>query len=277
MTDIPITRPSQSQIAFTAPASDASAKPSFPTEVIDLPSTGYFYPEGSLLSSGRVELKFMTAREEDILTSTNLIKKGVVLDELLKALIVHPGIKLDDILVGDKNAIFIAARRLAYGDKYPVKIKCPSCGEESDVVVDLASIKSKDFDPTKYSKGVNQFDFVLPKSNKKVTFKLLTHKDEQDIDNELKLMAKVSKTGTSPEMTTRLKYMLVSVDGKTDRGYIKAFVDNEMSAYDSKELRQYIRGINPDMDMNFDFTCPKCGHAARMAMPMGVDFFWPST
>lgn len=280
MTDNPgisITRPTTpTTIAFSA-SPDAPAKQSYPTEYIDLPSEGHFYPEGSPLSSGRIEIKFMSAKEEDILTSQNLIKKGIVLDEVLKALIVNPAIKLDDILLGDKNAIFIAARRLAYGDKYPAKIKCPSCGEESEVQLNLSNLKVKNVDLTQFPKGVNRFDFQLPTSKKNVTYKLLTHKDEQDIDSELKFIAKTSPNGALPEMTTRLKYTLLSVDGKNDRSFIKNFVDTELRAIDSKELRQHMRGTNPDMDMHFDFTCPKCGYAARMAMPLGVDFFWPST
>jgi hypothetical protein len=276
-TSIPISRPQSAQQAAFIPASDVPAKQTFPTEFIDLPSRGHFYPEGSALASGRVELKFMTAKEEDILTSQNLIKKGIVLDELLKALIVNPAIKLDDILIGDKNAIFVAARRLAYGDKYPAKITCKDCGEESEVQINLGVLDAKPFDFEKAPKGKNEFDFQLPTSKKNVVYRLLTHKDEADIDAELKIVAKkVGGNGSSPEMTTRLKYLIVSIDGNADRNFIKKFVDTELRAIDSVELRKHIRGNNPDMDMNFDFTCPKCSATARMAMPLGVDFFWPA-
>jgi len=270
------------QAASTAPSTPAQAtqapveqKFDFPVEYIDLPSEGHFYPSSSPLSTGRIQLKCMTAREEDILTNQNLIKKGVVLDELLKALIVTPNVKLDDILVGDKNAIFVAARRLAYGDEYPAKITCPKCGEENDVKINLADIKAKVFDFTKYTRGENGFSFELPASKKKIVYRLLTHKDEGDIDAELKGLAKISKTNT-PEMTTRLKYSIVSVDGNNDRGGVKKFVDN-MLAKDSMALRKHIRENTPDLDMTFDFTCSACGHNERMAMPLGVDFFWPST
>jgi len=257
------------------PAAPAEPKKyDFPTEIIDLPSQGHFYPVNSPLSSGKLELKYMTAREEDILTSQNLIKKGVVLDELLKALIVSPDVKLEDIFIGDKNAIFVAARRLSYGDKYPAKITCPKCGAQSDIEIDLAQVKIKDFDFSKYVKGENAFKFELPISKKTVVYKFLTHKDEQDIDAELKGLAKVTKN--SPEMTTRLKYMIVSVDGNSDRGAVKKFVDN-MLARDSMALRKVMREMTPDMDMTFDFKCPECGYDERMALPLGVDFFWPST
>lgn len=256
-------------VAPSAPAFD------FPTEYIDLPSQGHFYPSSSPLSSGRIQLKYMTAKEEDILTSQNLIKKGVVLDEMLRALIVSPGVKLEDIFILDKNAVFVAARRLAYGDKYPVKITCPKCEAENSVEIDLSEIKTKEFDFSKYKKGENSFEFELPVSKKTVAYKILTHKDEADIDAELKALAKISKT-TSPEMTTRLKYMVVSVNGDTDRGIIKKFVDN-LPAKDSVLLRKYIRENTPELDMTFNFKCSECGHEERMALPLGVDFFWPSS
>lgn len=261
----------QSQPVITQP----ETKFDFPVEYIDIPSEGYFYPLSSPLSSGRIQLKHMTAREEDILTNQNLIKKGVVLDELLKAIIVTPNVKLDDIVVGDKNAILVAARRLAYGDKYSAKITCPKCGEENEVEINLADVKFKDFDFTKYTKGENAFNFELPISKKNITYKLLTHKDENDIDAELKGLSKISKTN-SPEMTTRLKYTVIAIDGNNDRVLIKKFVDN-MLAKDSISFRKHIRQNTPDMDMTFDFTCTACGHNERMALPLGVDFFWPSS
>ena len=273
---IPITKPVAPQkSAFTAP-SDVPVKQDFPTEQIDLPSEGHFYPVGSPLSSGRIELKYMTAREEDILTSQNLIKKGVVLDELLKALIVTQGVELPDLLIGDKNAIFIASRRLAYGDKYPAKVTCPKCEKENESEIDLAQLKSREFDFSQFTKGENVFTFALPYSKKSITYKLLTHKDEQNIDSELKGLAKLNKVGSSPEMTTRLKYMIVSVEGETDRGKIKTFVDN-LPSRDSVAFRKHVRDNTPDIDMNFNFKCAHCEHEERMGLPLGVDFFWPSS
>lgn len=272
---IPISKPITSQNNAILSQSDVPIKSSFPTEFIDLPSEGHFYPTGSPLSSGRIELKYMTAKEEDILTSQNLIKKGVVLDELLKALIVTPGIQLDDILTTDKNAIFIAARRLAYGDKYPAKITCRKCEAENETEVDLSTLKDREFDFSKYTKGENGFTFVLPVSGKSVYYKILTHKDEQSIDGELKGLAKINKGTTAPEMTTRLKYLIVSVEGESDRGKIKSFVDS-LAARDSIAFRKHVRENTPGIDMDIDFKCSHCEHTERMGLPMGVDFFWPS-
>lgn len=272
---IPITKQTVTTPVVATPAPTVTPSRDFPTEIIDLPSEGHFYPKTSPLASGRIELKYMTAREEDILTSQNLIKKGVVLDELLKALIVTPGVQLDEILICDKNAIFVAARRLAYGDNYDAKVTCPKCGEENAVKIDLSALKVKSFDFSKYTRGENQFLYTLPVSGKIVAYRLLSHKDEQEIDQELKGLQKLSKN-SSPEMTTRLKYMILSVDGNSERGVVKKFVDN-MLAKDSIALRKQVKETTPELDMTFDFTCGSCGHNERMALPLGVDFFWPSS
>jgi hypothetical protein len=273
---IPITKQNTQPASAPQAASPAQAEPKFdfPVEYIDLPSEGYFYPASSPLSSGRIQLKYMTAREEDILTNQNLIKKGVVLDEVLKALIVTPGVKLDDIIIGDKNAIFVAARRFAYGDEYAITVNCPKCGEQNSEKVNLGDLKFKTIDFSKYTKGENAFSFELPASKKTVVYKLLTHKDDQDIEAELLGLSKISKNN-APEMTTRLKYSLISVDANSDRTFIKKFVDN-MLAKDSIALRRHIREYTPDIDLSFDFQCSHCGHTERMALPLGVNFFWPN-
>jgi len=94
----------------------------FPTEVLSLPSKGLLYPKDSPLSKGTIDVKYMTAKEEDILTSQNLIEQGVVIDRLLESVIVTPNVKLGDLLIGDKNAIMIGTRILGYGKDYPITI-----------------------------------------------------------------------------------------------------------------------------------------------------------
>jgi hypothetical protein len=252
-------------------------KPKYPAEVIGLPSDGYFYSQSTPLHQGTVEIKYMTAKEEDILTSQNLIKKGVVLEKLLESLIVSPGVKVDDLLIGDKNALFIAARRLAYGDSYgPLEIKCPKCGKENKCTVDLSIIKNKEFDFSKYEKGVNQFEFLLPISKKVITYKLLNHRDEQSIEQEISSVNKALKNGTSPEVTTRLKKLIVAIDGNDDRQAIIKFVDTELLSRDSLALRNQVKDHTPDIDMAFDFTCTDCAHEERVGVPMEVSFFWPN-
>ena len=244
----------------------AEEKRQFPTEVIDLPSKGYFYSKDSPLSSGQVEIKYMTAREEDILTSTNLIQKGIVLEKLLEALVVSD-VNLDDILIGDKNAIMVASRVLAYGKEYAFEFIDSSSGETREESVDL----------TKYEKGKNEFEFELPASKKVVTFKLLTQRDEKQIENELKAMKKFTKeSGIDPEITTRLKASIIGIDGDRERNTINKFVDNEFLSVDSFAYRTYLTSITPDIDLSYSVELDN-GEIEEIAGPVTAQFFWPST
>jgi phage FluMu protein Com len=210
--------------------------------------------------------------------SQNLIKKGIVLDKLLENLIVDKDVKLDDLLLVDKNAILVAARRLAYGDGYgPVEVTCPKCREKNQVTFNLGEIKNEEFDFSNYTKGQNSFEFVLPYSKKTIHYRILTHKDEQQIENELKANNKILKGAGSNEVTARLRSMIISVDGNSDRNYIKKFVETEMVSRDALALRQYIKKNTPDVDLNFDFTCTDCSHEERLGVPLTVTFFWPDT
>lgn len=246
----------------------------FPTEVINLPSKGWFYPETSPLTAGTIELKAMTAKEEDILTSKNLIQKGIVLDKLLESLIVDKSIVAADMFACDRNAIFVAIRRMAYGDDYKANVTCPKCAADNLLNIDLGKMDNKPFDFDKHSKGKNAFDFVLPFSKKTITFKLLTKKDEDAIEVELKALQKISSEITS-EVTTRLKHVIIAVDGDGDKGKIRKFVD-ELPSRDSLALRNHIRSTIPDVDMSFDFSCRACGVERREDVPLGVSFFWPN-
>jgi transcription elongation factor Elf1 len=269
---IPITRPSVTQ---PAPAPQ-KMESKFPTEVINLPSKGWFYPADNPLSTGTLELKMMTAKEEDILTSPNLIQKNIVLDKLLESVVVNKAINLDDMLVCDRNAAFFAIRRLAYGDQYEATLTCGRCGRENSITIDLGKMDNRQFDFEKCPKGENAFQFKLPYSGKVVTYKLLTKKDENLIDQELKGMEKVSKD-LRKEITTRLGHIITALDGNTDRATIRRFVNEELVSKDSLALRTHLRETMPDIDTTFDFVCSNCNLERKEETPMGVNFFWPST
>ena len=245
------------------------AEVKFPTEVVDLPSRGLLYSKDSPLSSGTIEVKYMTAREEDILTSVNLIRKGVVIDKLLQSLIVDKSIKLGDLLLGDKNAILIASRILAYGKEYTVDV------EGKSVKVDLTTLKDKFLDESLVSPGVNVFEFELPATKRKLTFKLLTSNDEMAILDEVKGYEKIGD-GISRDLTTRLKHQILSVDGDTKKASIDGFVDNEFLSIDSIAFRSYVSDIMPDVDMTSTYTDPD-GNEKEFMVPMTVTFLWPST
>jgi hypothetical protein len=253
---------------------DASQpKEKYPTETVPIATKGWFYPEGHPLSSGEIELKQVTAREEDILANQELIKKGTVLDKFMESLIINKSIKIDEIFIPDKNSIFIAIRRLAYGDDYNVQITCPTCSSKNKVVINLGELRYKDFNFEEHPKGQNNFTYKLP-SGITITYKLLNQIDEKSIDIELNNLKKISKEA-SGEITTRMKYLITSVDGNTDKMMIRKFIDEKLTSKDSLSFRKYIKENNPDVDMTFDFKCLNCDLERRLDMPLGVSFLWP--
>ena len=241
-------------------------KPTFPTEEVTLPSKGLLYSEDSPLSKGVIEMKYMTAKEEDILTNQNYIENGTVIDKLLKSLIVTK-IDYDEVLIGDKNAILIAARILGYGSDYSFQYK----GEQ--VEVDLTTVEDKPLNEKLITKGKNTFHYTLPTSKVEITFKLLTHKDERSITNELKGLKKIDKKSSS-EITTRMKYVITSIKGDSEKKTIREYVDTQLLARDSRALRNYASDIQPDVDLTFEYEDNK-GDTSRVNIPIDVNFFWP--
>jgi len=241
----------------------------FPSEVIDLPSEGKLYPKEHPCSDGKIEIKYMTAKEEDILTSQNLIKKGVVIDRLIDSLILTNGVKSDDLILGDKNAVMVAARILAYGPEYVCDIPNPDGGTVTQTF-NLADCPFK-----KLPKDVteNKFEVDLPISKKKITFKLLTGKDEGVITEELKSSKKIG-SDVSPELTTRLRHTITSVDGDESQATINNFVIN-LLARDSMHLRKEIKSITPDIQLSQEIEIG--GETVKVDIPMTVGFFWPDT
>jgi hypothetical protein len=242
-----------------------------PTEIVTLPSKGLLYPKESPLSKGEIEMKYMSAREEDILTNSNFIKNGTVIDKLLQSLIVTP-INYDDLLIGDKNAILIAARILGYGAEYAFKYTNER-GQELDAKVDLSTLEEKSIDESLFKAGTNEFTFSLPKSGNTVTFKLLTHGDEKKIEAEIKGLKKINPN-SSFDVTTRLKYMITSINNDREQKAIRDFVDNYMLAPDARALREYYAKVQPDIDLKF--TPEDESYTGEgIAIPISLNFFWP--
>ena len=238
----------------------------FPTEIVDLPSKGILYPTDNPLSSGKIEMKYMTAKEEDILTNQNYIQKGVVLDKLLQSLIVSK-INYNDLLIGDKNAIMITARILGYGKDYSFTYK------GSTQTVDLALLSSKKIDESLFTQGKNEFPWTTPSTNVELTFKLLSHGDENDIQRELEGLKKIDKY-SSKELSTRLKYMITSINGDREKKVIREFVDNYFLAKDSRSFREYIKQFQPDVDLTVYLENEE-GNEEVADLPIGISFFWP--
>jgi hypothetical protein len=234
----------------------------FPTETIELPSKGLLYPEENPLSSGKIEIKYMTAKEEDILSNQTYIQNGTVLEKLLESVIVSK-INLKDLVIGDKNAVLIATRILGYGADYTVNIK----GKEH--TINLSELENKPFDTSSVEKGKNEFSFILPHSNTSITYKILTGHDEAKIDAELKGLKKINPN-SSPEASTRLKYTITSVNGETELKQIRDFVDNYFLARDTKAFREHLRATQPDVDLNVVLD-----NGEEVVVPIGLTFFWP--
>ena len=236
-----------------------------PTETVDLPSKGKFYPEGHPLSSGTVEMKYMTAKEEDILTNQNYISKGIVIDKLLQSLLVTE-FNYDDLLIGDKNAIMVAARILSYGKDYDIEYN----GQK--ITVDLSEVKEKVTDDAKPNES-GDFTFTLPKSGNEVTFKLLTHGDDKKIDREVEGLKKINRDNVT-SMSTRLKHLITSVNGDRETSTVRQFVDQGLLAADARALREEYARVQPDIDFKV-YHVDENGVGEDIDVPVTVNFFWP--
>jgi hypothetical protein len=249
-----------------------------PTEFVDLPSGGLGYPEGhALFGQDTIEIKYMTAKDEDILTSQTLLKKGVAIDRFLENIILDKSITANSLLIGDKNAILVAARSSGYGSQYEGTISCPQCSTKNRLVFDLANptMIRPDLD---HKLGVTLNDngtyaIKLPFSGFSAQLRLMTGEDENYL---AKYVEKIQKTN-EPEnlMTTQFKRMIVSIEGHSDKNVIEQFVDN-MPTADSRHIRLVNRLITPNIEIKQNLKCINCGHTEEVDVPFGADFFWPN-
>lgn len=246
-----------------------------PVELVPLPSGGIVYPEDSpLYGQNAVEVRAMTAREEDILTSKALIKKGTVITHLIKSCLTNKSVDVRNMISGDRNALMIALRVTGYGQEYKVDVDCPACGERSSQAFDLAELPVKQLSLEPVETGTNLFNFELPLTKKNVHFKFLTGKDEEEI---MTMTARKKKSGLGDNLvTTRLTYSIVSIDGTANRSKINGFIRN-MPARDSLALRRHIDKTEPGIDMKSWMTCDSCLADSEVRLPLGAGFFWPDT
>lgn len=247
-----------------------------PVESVPLPSLGVTYPGESALSHQEtVDIKAMTAKEEDILTSRSLIKKGTVITHLLRSCLVDKHIDPDDMLSGDRNALMTAVRITGYGADYNVEVDCPACGERSKQAFDLSALPIKRLKLAPVADGTNMFEFELPLTKKTVRFKFLTGADEAEL---AVIQERKKKQGLSAEnlVTQRLMFSIQAIDGITDKSKISMFI-RHMPARDSLALRQHIDKNEPGIDMKSWMDCPSCLEHSEVRLPIGAAFFWPDT
>ena len=241
------------------------SKFSLPTESVELPSKGLLYPESSTLKKCTIEMKYMTAREEDILTNNNYIQDGTAIDRAIKSLIVDKSINYDELLVGDKNALMVAARILAYGKDYPIY------WDGKPYTVDLSSLENKEIDEELFKNG-NKVEFKLPNTDNTVTVKLLSHSDQSSIEDEVEGKKKI-EPDSDYSNSTRLKHIITSVNGHTDAATIRDFVDNGLTARDGRWLRAKYNEIQPDILLTHK---PDGPGSEEVPIPIGIGFFYPS-
>jgi hypothetical protein len=245
-----------------------------PSHFVDLPSGGKFYPNGHpLKDKDTIEIRFMTAKEEDILTSRSLLKKGIAIDRMLESVLVDKSITLEDMLIGDKNALIVGARITGYGESYETKVQCPSCGANVRHDFDLSNVKLNKPDPEieKQLLETGTFKVVLPITKLEVEVRLLRGKDEKVLSK----IAEERKAAKQEEssITDQLRLLVVSINGERDRSLVERFVAM-CPAGDAKHLRKVFADNVPNIDLTQKFVCRACESEMEMEVPFTVDFFW---
>ena len=266
------------QIPTPGPASTSLLNFSMPTEIVELPSKGSFYPKNStLFGKETIEIKFMTAKDEDILTSPSLLKRGLAIDRMLENIILDKSINPTDLLIGDRNALLVAARVTGYGRAYEVNVTCPSCGETHDNEFDLGDYeqyyKKSDIEESTFTvteSGTIQVE--LPKTGFMIEFRPLSGRDENQMAKARTM--KTKNNLPSSQLTDMFKRMIVNVNGVEDKLQISEFIDN-MPALDSRYLRLAYQDAVPNLELSQAVECPHCGYTTEMEVPITGEFFWP--
>ncbi len=245
-----------------------------PIEKVSLPSRGILYDKQLAIHSGYIELAYPTAKNQDILTSATLVKKGVMIDQFIKSLILTPKVKLDQLLTFDRDKLVFVSRAMAYTSQYKTKIICPKCEKQNDVTINLNQL-----DEIFLGQGItqNKIQVILPLAKKSVTFKFLTVREQEQVNAEIKSLQRLRRSidGATPQITTRLKKMIVSIDGNQDKMFISQYVDKYLLSNDSLFLRREIKKNTPGIVNKFKFNCKHCQFEKELAVPLTAQFFYP--
>jgi hypothetical protein len=250
-----------------------------PTEFVELPSRGSLYSKDHPLHGQKcVEIKHMTAKEEDILSDRALLKKGLAIDRFLRSIIIDKSINIDSLLVGDKNSILVAARINGYGAEYDTKVICPVCFSHGRHTFDLEkqettnSVNLEELGAEQTKQGT--FVFGLPKSGVEVECKVFTGVEEKRLTRSAEKRKKQKLPAR--DFTAQLRTIIISVDGNEESSFINSFVEN-MPAADSRHLRSTYQKCVPNVELKDAFTCDECGAETELEVPFTTDFFWPNT
>ena len=255
---------------------DQMAGFSVPRDYVMLPSKGRIYPADSpLYNLEEIEVRHLTAADEDILTSRALLRTGKAIDTMLSNVLMNKSINVDDFISGDKNAILTFLRITGYGPEYDVEVDCPGCNETIKHQFDLTKLTMRFLDVEPIAAGQNRFEFILP-SGIRIEFKLLNSAEDQKISDEQDKLKRTTNSPLEKNITTKYKHQIISVNDKEDQTFINNFVDT-MNLRDSRAFRTYLEEVEPDVDMKQDFKCRMCGHSEEVEIPVTVGFFWPES
>ena len=255
---------------------DQMAGFSVPRDYVMLPSKGRIYPTNSPLHNlEEIEVRHLTAVDEDILTSRALLRSGKAIDTMLGNVIMNKSVNVNDLISGDKNAILTFLRITGYGPEYEVEIDCPGCNENLKHEFDLSKLTMRFLDVNPVNEGDNRFDFTLP-SGINIEFKLLNSAEDQQISDEQDRLKRSTNSPLEKNITTKYKHQIISVDGKDEQVFINNFVDT-MNLRDSRAFRTYLEEVEPDVNMKQDYKCRMCGHSEEVEIPVTVGFFWPES
>jgi hypothetical protein len=255
---------------------DQMAGFSVPRDFVMLPSKGRIYPPDSPLHNlEEIEVRHLTAADEDILTSRALLRTGKAIDTMLSNVLMNKSVNVNDFISGDKNAILTFLRITGYGPEYDVEIDCPGCNESIKHQFDLTKLTMRFLDVDPMGAGENRFEFVLP-SGVHIEFKLLNSAEDQQISDEQDKLKRTTNSPLEKNITTKYKHQIISVNDKDDQTFINNFVDT-MNLRDSRAFRTYLEEVEPDVDMKQDFKCRMCGHSEEVEIPVTVGFFWPES
>lgn len=257
-----------------------------PTEFIEIPSKGKFYPQGHPLNGVEaVEIKHMTAKEEDILSSKTLLKQGIAIDRFLESVLVDKKLSSESMLIGDKNALIVAARCSGYGNEYLAGITCPNCGTSSKQEVDLTEAKNpyhgydeeevEEEDQLKGVSGPNgagNYIITLPVTKAAFEVKLMTGREEKAFSKRMQQRKK--RRQSEAMMTDQFKTFTVSINNTGDLRQMYRFIDN-LPVRDSRFLRTTYNKLSPALNLKHDFVCPECDHEQEVEVPITAQFFWP--
>ena len=255
---------------------DQMAGFSVPRDYVMLPSKGRIYPPDSPLHNlEEIEVRHLTAADEDILTSRALLRTGKAIDTMLSNVLMNKSVNVNDFISGDKNAILTFLRITGYGPDYDVEVDCPECNETIKHQFDLTKLTMRFLDVDPISAGQNRFELILP-SGIRIEFKLLNSAEDQKIADEQEKLKRTTNSPLEKNVTTKYKHQIISVDDKEDQTFINNFVDT-MNLRDSRAFRTYLEEVEPDVDMKQDFKCRMCGHSEEVEIPVTVGFFWPES